>query len=170
MALAICDQFALCWGMFEFGDQRLPRKFWERVKVTGECWLWIGAENGTGYGAFHATKKLQLAHRVAFATLVRFPDDTKVIDHLCRNKLCVNPQHLDEVPQIENVRRGNAGKAQRERTHCPKGHPYNEENTYRAPKNGKRQCKECRRIACRPSEQRKRAGLPPGRAPKSSPI
>lgn len=74
------------------------------------------------------------------------------LDHLCRNRACVNPYHLDPVSHAENMRRGVAGLKQREKTHCPVGHEYTAENTYIHPQNGSRNCKACQRErtrACR---------------------
>jgi len=91
------------------------------------------------------------AHRFSFTLhLGEIPDGLE-LDHLCKNKLCVKPDHLEAVTHAENVRRGNAGKWQREKTHCPQGHPYSEENTYVIPATGHRQCRECNRARGRKS-------------------
>lgn len=84
------------------------------------------------------------------------------IDHLCRNPLCVNPDHLEPVTNSENVRRAAAagayegnGAHHRAKTHCPKGHPYSGENLYRTP-SGKRKCRECERATWRRSYARRK--------------
>lgn len=67
-----------------------------------------------------------------------------VIDHLCRNRGCVNPDHLEAVTQRENILRGEGlAAANARKTHCPKGHPYSGENLYVVPSSGRRQCRIC---------------------------
>jgi hypothetical protein len=116
-------------------------RFWAKVDKSGDCWLWIGAVKNNGYGVFGISRGVYaLPHRVALAgTGVELLDD-HVIDHLCRNPLCVNPDHLEQVPQQENVRRGVQGEL---KTHCPQGHPWVEENQYARP-DGRRMCRICR--------------------------
>jgi len=108
------------------------------------CWNWIAGQVGrSGYGAFRKSR----AHRVAYE-MFRGPIPTGLeIDHLCRNRKCVNPWHLEAVTRLINVRRGLApkvaGQFNRNKTHCPRGHPYDDENTriYQ----GRRQCRACDR-------------------------
>jgi hypothetical protein len=92
-------------------DRRRPlaERFWEKVAKGEGCWLWTGARLRGGYGTInaggHAATSL-LAHRVAYE-LVRGPiPDGLQIDHLCRNRACVNPYHMEPVSQAENLRRG----------------------------------------------------------------
>ena len=100
---------------------------WAKVEVTGFCWLWRSTTNKAGYGTLK-TQGYYLAHRWVYETLVgKIPDETPVLDHLCRVRNCVNPDHLEPVTTEENIRRGDVARV---RTHCPKGHEYNEENTY----------------------------------------
>lgn len=101
----------------------VDERFWTKVNKTDSCWLWIGGvagpdyKTGGGYGRFSVNKKLISAHHY----LVGPPPDGLVWDHLCRNRLCVRPDHLEAVTQSENVRRSHPRPA---KTHCRKGHPY----------------------------------------------
>ena len=91
------------------------------------CWIWIGAKKSTGYGVTRWNgKKNALPHRIAY-TLLCGPIPTGLtIDHLCRNRLCVNPSHMEAVTNKVNILRGNSFSAQNSRkTKCPRGHKYN---------------------------------------------
>ncbi len=123
---------------------------WERwnlyvERTDGGCWLWTGARaSGTGYAHFGlAGGRTLSAHRFSYEHHIGPIPDGLVIDHLCRVRHCVNPDHLEAVTQAENVRR-----ALGQITHCVHGHEYTPENTYVA-KNGRRTCKECKRRAFR---------------------
>lgn len=89
---------------------------------------------------------MQLAHRVAYKILVGPISRGLVIDHLCRNKLCVNPDHLEPVTQSVNVQRGALKYVKRTlKTHCKRDHLLDEENVYLH--QGKRHCRACRKAA-----------------------
>lgn len=127
-----------------FGDERLPARFWAKCSrpIGPGCWLWHGARTGDGYPRVWFNGPV-LAHRVAYIALVsRFPAGTQA-DHLCRTRLCVNPEHLEPVTSRENTLRGNGptGKSAR-KTHCPSGHPYSGTNLKVRP-NGHRVCRAC---------------------------
>lgn len=117
-----------------------------RIKLGARgCWLWQGAQNGHGYGALNVAGKQRGAHRVVYE-LLRGPIPTGLtLDHLCRRRHCVNPDHLEPVTIKENLRRGNGstGRCFR-KTRCKRGHAFTDENTYR-PKRGGRICRACRR-------------------------
>lgn len=119
-------------------------RFLAKVERTDSgCWVWRGAIARPGYGRFFLGTTVQWAHRCAYILLIGpIPKGTE-IDHLCRNLLCVNPEHLEAVSHRENVRRGNAGKNWSAKTHCPQGHTYTDENTYRW--NNMRFCRTCQR-------------------------
>lgn len=119
-------------------------RFWSKVEKTDGCWLWTGALNGGGYGRFNVGRRLY-AHRAAYLMFVGPIPDGLQIDHLCRVRHCVNPDHLEPVTHAENVRRGEVGTRERMRTHCPHGHEYTEANTYVHPRDGSRKCMACAR-------------------------
>lgn len=120
-------------------------KMWQRVDKTDSCWLWIGPLRANGYGMYNHRP----AHRVTYELLVGPIPDGLHIDHLCRVRHCVNPDHLEPVTQAENNRRAGAAK-----THCPRDHEYTPENTYN--KNGSRMCRTCHRDRSREAYRRKR--------------
>jgi hypothetical protein len=114
---------------------------------------------GAGYGRFNIDYRYRLAHRYAYELLRESIPDGMVIDHRCRNRPCVNPDHLEVVSMRENTLRGVGVTAiNARRTHCPKDHPYSEANTYVSPK-GYRQCRICRSARKRSDDARRRARL-----------
>ena len=136
----------------KFGDERLPPRFWSKCKVTeSSCWLWTGFKKKAGYGRFGYDGKVQYAHRVSYGVLKGplppFRHGGLELDHLCRNRSCVNPEHCELVTHKLNVNRGIAGEVNGRRsaakTHCPQGHEYSGDNLYISPTNGGRICKAC---------------------------
>lgn len=126
---------------------KAEERFWEKVEKTETCWVWQGSLSNQGYGRFTlVAKKIVFAHRYAYELLVKKIEPELTIDHLCRNRFCVNPAHLEEVTLEENIRRAlpfsNHNHVQREdRTECIYGHPYTSENTLLI--YGGRSCKIC---------------------------
>jgi len=130
----------------------LPQRFLDKVNITDSCWLWTAATR-SGYGAYAVTHGyIDLAHRVAYRALKGEIPEGLEIDHLCRVRNCVNPDYLELVTRQQNVLRGLGPVVTQERhkakTHCPKGHEYTEENTYRDYYKGypRRTCRECMHI------------------------
>src|SRR5271155_3699797 len=115
---------------------------------TSGCWLWTGHTNQGGYGIFSAHRVKSVAHRFNFERYRgRIPKGLD-LDHLCRVRCCVNPWHLEPVTLSENVKRGEAGKYQTKRTHCPQGHEYTPDNTYCPPgaRTPRRCCRQCAKL------------------------
>ena len=126
-------------------------RFWAKVDKSGECWLWMGCRDRDGYGRFKPTTTTPEsgAHRFAYEELVAPIPHPLQIDHLCRNRACVQPDHMEVVTARENTLRGNTVAARRAaQVVCVNGHPFTAENTYRYPsnyRNGGRRCRTCQR-------------------------
>lgn len=152
--------------MINFGDERLPERFWSKVlpEPNSGCWLWTSAISH-GYGVLGRGTRLEgnvFAHRLSFETLVSVVPSHLELDHLCRVRCCVNPAHLEPVTHAENIRRGMAPTSVAARhasmTHCPAGHPYDAANTYlRSDRWTFRACRKCVARRQRERTQRKRA-------------
>lgn len=121
-------------------------RFWAKVGYHSRadvCWEWLRYRTPAGYGQFGVDGKLVLAHRYSYELLIGPIPNGLTLDHLCRNRGCVNPFHLEAVTLKVNCLRGISPSANNARKSlCPQGHPYSEENTYLS-KNG-RQCRICR--------------------------
>ena len=133
-------------------DASVGPRFWAKVDTSGTCWTWTGGINHQGYGKFWLEGHTLQAHRVAY--LLRWgavPEDL-TLDHLCRNRPCVRPSHLEPVTIQENLLR--SPLRPEKRTHCPNGHSYNLANTYISAR-GDRFCRRCHRDRMR----QRRAGV-----------
>jgi hypothetical protein len=120
-------------------------RFWEKVRKTETCWLWTGT-SVNGYGYFHLGRersKNVSAHRWAYANANGPIPEGLEIDHLCRVRACVRPDHLEAVTRTVNIRR--APSANGKKTHCKRGHEFTPENTYLNTSGGRerRVCREC---------------------------
>lgn len=143
-------------------------------RADSGCWEWTGALNNRGYGSMRARPVNRGAHVWSYE-LFRGPIPSGMeIDHLCRVRHCVNPDHLEAVTHAENTRRGMAGRVAGSRagarkagritgdqnlakTHCTRGHAYDDANTYITPSGG-RACRECQQMHAREWMRVKREG------------
>lgn len=128
-------------------------KFRAKVPVglpDSDCWVWAGEITLAGYGRIRRSRgrrkpgESMYAHRLAYEMFVGPIPEGLVIDHLCRNRACVNPAHLEPVTHVENVMRGvGVAAVNARKTHCKNGHEFTPENTYVRP-GGDRLCRTCR--------------------------
>ena len=144
----------------------LPDRFWDKVTTSNTnfykdtpCMEWSAFINPSGYGKFWFNGKNEQSHRLSYEDKYGKIQEGLVINHLCRNRSCVNPNHLEDVTQQENIQKGLTGFAvglrMRTKTHCPQGHEYNDQNTYISP-NGSRNCRACILIQVREYQHRKK--------------
>ena len=118
------------------------KKLFESIIIDGNgCWVRTINITGYGYTVFRVNNKRLFTHRFMFEYYNGYIDPDLHIDHLCRNRKCCNPIHLELVTMRENLNRGSHFK--RDKTSCPQGHEYTKENTYYYPKY--RRCKICLR-------------------------
>lgn len=116
---------------------------WDKITVTGFCWLWGGTVSDSGYGYSALNRKSRIAHRHVYELLVGPIPEGLHLDHLCRVRHCVNPDHLEPVTPKENLMRGfTHARTNSEKTHCAQGHEYSEANTYYD--KTQRSCKACK--------------------------
>lgn len=124
------------------------------LKTEAGCWEYAATRQGTSYRQIEVVeggvRVIRYAHRVAYEHLVGPIPPGLQLDHLCRNRMCVNPEHLEPVTAQENKQRAVALI-----TECPKGHPRNESNLRIQP-DGRRYCRECKRLAAAAKRSRKK--------------
>lgn len=136
-------------------DRNGPLPDFEDPLVTAPatpCWLWTAARNKSGYGVFGVPDRKRgtgctgIASRLSYLEANGPVLRSEHVDHLCRVRNCVNPEHLEVVTHRENILRGDTVSAKRSRvTHCPQNHEYTPENTTTDSK-GRRYCRECKRV------------------------
>lgn len=116
-------------------DRPLIDRLRERFKENPiGCWEWVGTKNSDGYGMFSFRKNGRItsngAYKLVYEALVGIVPKGKQLDHLCRNRSCVNPSHLEPVTARENMIRGvNPCAKNARKTHCKRGHEFTKENT-----------------------------------------
>lgn len=153
-------------------DARLIERFWSKTVTSPDCWGWQGShQHQTGYAQLHVRLddgrwSATVAHRVAWEIIHGPIPDGLVLDHLCRNRGCVNPGHLELVTDRVNILRGTGFSARHAvKTTCPAGHLYDEANTYirKDSKAGARQCRTCDADRHRAARQAKAGDSEDGR-------
>lgn len=162
--------------------KRDPRDYlWPKIQKGSpdECWPWLGRINSHGYGMFDIQRRTTTAHRATYLLLVGEIPPGYDVDHICHtrdceggqgcpHRRCVNPRHLQLLTRSENLKRGHAGRHttgefggpqwQRAKTRCPRGHPYDAENTYVLPSRPTaRYCRQCHLEHTRERRARARA-------------
>ena len=134
---------------------RVDKWFTKHIRPTGECWEWIGAKTRNGYGQLRIAGVPHMAHRALFEYFVADIPAGLDLDHLCRNRACVNPWHLEPVTRSVNLRRGTTARTHNtSKTRCPQQHPYTESNT-RITSKGSRSCRECERLRAAANRRQK---------------
>lgn len=137
------------------GLRSLPSRIGSKIRENGECWEWTACTDRNGYGRVGWLGSVRYAHRVVYELIVGEIPDGLELDHVCRVRGCVNPDHLEPVTRAENVRRGDRfayGSHERSRTHCPHGHPLDGRRS-----GGYRYCKTCARDRARKKRESLRA-------------
>ena len=109
-----------------------------RIESDGDCWVWTGARMKSGYGVASRTGGSRLAHRFSYTYHRAEIPDGLMLDHLCMNKSCINPWHLEPVTNAVNLARWAATN-----THCIRGHEINGTNTYYRKNRPGRECRPC---------------------------
>lgn len=131
-------------------------KFLSKINTSmaKECWDWTGFIDRDGYGKFHIGKLCRFTHRISYEIFIKKIDDGMVIDHICRNRRCCNPDHLREVSvKINSLENSVSITANNNvKTHCINGHELTFDNLYIY--GNHRRCKAC--IFIRQKERRLR--------------
>ena len=131
-------------------------RYLSRIQISNSgCWEWTAGKSSTGYAMFHWDNATRGAYKFIYEFFNGKINPDQEMDHLCKNKVCVNPKHLEAVTRRENCLRGSVGKHNNhhygKKTHCKRGHPFNKKNTVIVKcitsRNGLgRECMKCNKI------------------------
>ena len=129
-----------------------------RLNKDNDCWVWTGTKGPSGYGQIgirvNGKPNTRYVHRISYQVFIGPIPKDREIDHLCRNRSCANPKHLELVTHRENILRGNTFAAkQAAQTHCWRGHEFDFKNTQIGTK-GERRCRKCNVIKTREHNKR----------------
>ncbi len=141
-------------------DIAVLRRIWVKMGTPKECWPWLGSLNTDGYPTCMPVAqsrkrlgKVFYPHRLMFHWFKHPLPNDLTIDHLCKNRRCLNPDHMEAVTIAENV--GRAVK----RAYCKRGHPQTAKNRYTAPGSGQTRCKPCIKVRNKVTRSNKRAKM-----------
>jgi hypothetical protein len=124
--------------------------FWAKVDKSGDCWLWTSILSHNGYGRFWDGDRFVQAHRFSYELAGGQIPDGYHVDHLCRTRACIRPDHLEAVTPRENTMRTlNVVAVNARKDRCESGHEFTAENTYHPPGRVRRQCRTCMRASTR---------------------
>lgn len=140
----------------------MDEKDWDRFRLSyvdiDGCWIWIRSRFRDGYGAATIAGKTKRAHRVSYEMFYNVSlSRENLIHHICKNKACVNPQHLEITTQYTHIDSATYGN--KEKTYCPHGHKYTPENTYWNRGGRNRECLQCKLIRSRRQYKRNKAAV-----------
>jgi hypothetical protein len=162
MARGWCSKHYSTWNRHgdPLWEPTIYERYWSKVRVTEDCWEWTAGKSDTGYGVFAITRPDKGhtsvgAHQFSYWVCVGEVPGGWEIDHLCRNRGCVRPEHLEAVPHRVNMERSSSPiMGNRFKTHCPQGHPYSGDNLM--VKHNSRYCRICERRRWRDWDRRRR--------------
>jgi hypothetical protein len=156
-------------------NEEIKARLLEKIEIDHNrgCWIWTASVGSPGYGQLSICGKPETAHRLSYRIFRGDIPPGLFIDHLCRNRRCINPYHLEAVTHQVNMARGQGGPAHArrmmERTHCKKGHLLDVENI-RGAEQGKKQCLTCYRVGIKERNDRKPRKPPESRKPNVADI
>ena len=148
-------------------NRKILQQIFSKIKISTElfynnspCWEWTAYRDKDGYGKLRDGKNQRPAHRLIFSYFVEQIPSHLHCDHLCQVKHCVNPCHMEPVtPKINIYRSANAASLNVQKTHCLRGHPFNETNTRLSPDKRHRICRKCEYEKTKRLRQHKRQKL-----------
>tara|TARA_R110000851_G_scaffold156925_1_gene299466 strand:+ start:43 stop:492 length:450 start_codon:yes stop_codon:yes gene_type:complete len=120
----------------------LPDRFWNKVNKTEDCWEWTSSKTKKGYGEFSYNSATKRAHRLSYEDINGKIPEGLEIHHICNNRICVNPKHLEAVTHLANIQ---ISVLRNKRTHCTKGHELTPDNLVHRTNRAHTECATCNR-------------------------